>query len=357
MTDWLDGLVAATGRGEAVALVTVAATRGSTPRESGAKMAVGGAEIWDTIGGGQLEHAAIESGRLLLEEGGNDYANSVERHVLSPRQGQCCGGVADLLIERIPGGRHEWLDRLTGARRARRPVLAATSIHGNDVGKRVIDHPAELSGGSLQRARLLAERALAAESPVYDRQAGWLIESVAPSDLQIVLFGAGHVGRALAGVLATLPCELHWVDSRSDQFPGALPGNVRAEAVREPETIVDGCAPGDFYLVMTHSHPLDFAICERVLERGDFAYCGLIGSAAKRVNLEKRLKLKGVTESALNRLTCPIGVDGISGKRPEEIAVSVAAEVLAVRDSIRARHRLDPPGASEERYGTCIEGP
>lgn len=356
MTDWLDGLAGANARSEPVTLVTVAATRGSTPREAGARMTVGVDDIWDTIGGGQLEHAAIESARLLLEQGGDQYTNRVERHVLGPRQGQCCGGVADLLIEHIPGGHYEWIEALTEARRARRQVLVVTALRGDRGNKRVVGDAAELSDAALQYPRALAERVRASGQAVYDRQAGWLIEPVAPSDLRIVLFGAGHVGRALVQVLATLPCDLLWVDSRGDhQFPESLPGSVCTATVREPETIVESRAPGDFYLVMTHSHPLDFAICERVLKRDDFAYCGLIGSAAKRANLEKRLKLKGVTEAALNRLTCPIGMDGISGKRPEEIAVSVAAEVLAVRDSTRAEHSIDPPGAKERRYGTRVE--
>lgn len=336
MSDWLTGLEALNRRGEPAVLVTVVEARGSTPREPGAKMTVGASQVLDTIGGGQLEHAAIESARLLLETGGDDCVNTVERHVLSPRMGQCCGGVTRILLERVPGRPQSWIDSLLEARRGRTTVFTATPVGG--AGKQVLAGPGErpvapASGG----LRAPAARSMETGKPVYDAAARWYVEPVAPPDFDVVLFGAGHVGRAVAGVLATLPCTLTWADSRPDQFPGDPGANVRAEIVQYPEAIVADCPPWAFYLVMTHSHQLDFDICERILARGDFAYCGLIGSRAKRRSCEKRLKLKGITEAALNRLTCPIGVPGITGKRPAEIAVAAAAEILQVRESMQAR--------------------
>lgn len=338
MNDWLTGLEELNKRGESAVLVTVVATRGSTPREPGAKMTVGASKVRDTIGGGQLEHAAIESARLLLEEGGDEYMNTVERHALGPQLGQCCGGVARILLERIPGHPQAWIDALVNARHDRTPTFTATRLGGNGAGRQVLINPDELAGDSVGAdGRLLAERSLATGKPVFDAGAQWFIDPVAPLDFNIVLFGAGHVGKALARVLATLPCGLTWVDSRRNHFPDDPGANVRTEIVQYPESKVDACPSGAFYIVMTHSHPLDLALCERILARGDFTYCGLIGSSSKRRNFEKRLKLKGVTESTLNRLTCPIGVPGITGKRPAEIAVAVAAEVLQVRESTRAR--------------------
>lgn len=337
MNDWLTGLVDLNQRGAPAVLVTVMEARGSTPREPGARMAVGAAAVFDTIGGGQLEHAAIESARLLLEQAGEDYTNTVERHALNPRLGQCCGGVARILLERIPGRAQPWLDALMAARRARTPVYTATRVGG--AGRQVAENPDTLCGGAAGSGfRALAARAVESGKPVFDRGTGWFIDPVSPPHFDIVLFGAGHVGRAVAGVLATLPCDLIWVDSRQDQFPDDPGSGVRTEVVQRPETRVDGCPPGAFYLVMTHSHQLDFDICERILARGDFAYCGLIGSKSKRRSGEKRLKQKGITEPVLNRLTCPIGVAGITGKRPAEIAVAVAAEILQLREAGRAKH-------------------
>ena len=83
---------------------------------------------------------------------------------------------------------------------------------------------------------------------------------------------------------------------------------------------------------MTHSHALDFEICTRILNRDDVAYFGLIGSRTKRRRFEKRFAKAGLSASRVEQLVCPIGVDGISGKKPAEIAVAVAAELLQVRE-------------------------
>ena len=83
---------------------------------------------------------------------------------------------------------------------------------------------------------------------------------------------------------------------------------------------------------MTHSHAMDFEICDRILRRGDARYCGLIGSRSKRRRFEKRFRQQGMTEAQIAELVCPIGVDGISGKKPAEIAVAAAAEVLTVHE-------------------------
>ena len=100
--------------------------------------------------------------------------------------------------------------------------------------------------------------------------------------------------------------------------------------------------PGSYYLIMTHSHPLDFEICDRVLRRNDAGYCGLIGSLTKRRRFVKRFRQQGMSDASLERLTCPIGVEGISGKKPAEIAVSVAAEILRLRERTANASRAYP---------------
>ena len=88
---------------------------------------------------------------------------------------------------------------------------------------------------------------------------------------------------------------------------------------------------GSYFLIMTHSHALDFEICDQILRRDDAAYCGLIGSLSKRRRFEHLLRKQGLAAARLQNLTCPIGIDSIAGKRPVEIAISVAAELLALR--------------------------
>ncbi len=151
----------------------------------------------------------------------------------------------------------------------------------------------------------------------------------------VCLYGAGHVGRAVASALAPLPCRVLWADAR----PGFLddaPAGVEARAL-DPLAAAAEAPDGAFHLVVTHSHPLDLAVCELVLKRGGFAWLGLIGSATKRARFESRLKAAGVAPPLLARLVCPIGIGGIRGKEPAVIAASVAAQLLLAFEANAAR--------------------
>jgi xanthine dehydrogenase accessory protein XdhC len=143
----------------------------------------------------------------------------------------------------------------------------------------------------------------------------------------VLLFGAGHVGRALARALAPLPLRLRWIDSRAQEFPEpplAGPEVVLTEGWRAE---VEAAPAGAAYFVMTYSHGLDFEICEAVLRRGDFAYLGLIGSRSKRARFEHGWRELGLDAALLARLTCPIG-GSLKDKRPPVIAALAAAQVL-----------------------------
>ena len=80
--------------------------------------------------------------------------------------------------------------------------------------------------------------------------------------------------------------------------------------------------------VLTHNHDLDLRITEAILTRGDFAYLGLIGSKTRRQRFIHRFEQRGIAAQAIARMTCPIGVEGISGKEPEIIATAVVAQLL-----------------------------
>ncbi|MEO8248194.1 MAG: xanthine dehydrogenase accessory protein XdhC [Burkholderiales bacterium] len=149
------------------------------------------------------------------------------------------------------------------------------------------------------------------------------------------LFGAGHVGRAIARLLAGIDCEVDWIDEREDEFPqtidgggGRWPDHIRKIAVDSVEAEVADAPPGAFYLVLTHQHDLDLRICEAILARGDFGYLGLIGSKTKRQRFFHRFEQRGFAQEAIDRITCPIGVPGIEGKEPEVIAIGVVAQLL-----------------------------
>ena len=162
----------------------------------------------------------------------------------------------------------------------------------------------------------------------------WFLELVVGSDLNIAVFGAGHVGAAVVKSLSALDCNIRWIDSRRNIFRGS-DANVRNIETSDPALEVAAMPPHSCYLVMTHSHAIDYEICDRILRRNDVAYCGLIGSISKRRRFEKRFREQGLQEPAISRLVCPIGVAGISGKKPAEIAVSAAAEVLQAYERVR----------------------
>ncbi len=143
------------------------------------------------------------------------------------------------------------------------------------------------------------------------------------------LYGAGHVGRAIVALLAGLPCRVQWVDERESEFPaGPLPPHIERVCVEPVVSEVALAPPSAAYAVLTHSHDLDLALTQAILQRGDFGWFGLIGSQTKRARFEHRLRERGFDASAMARIVCPIGLPGIAGKEPEVIAVAVVAQLL-----------------------------
>jgi len=153
----------------------------------------------------------------------------------------------------------------------------------------------------------------------------------------VALFGGGHVGAALARLLASLPFAVRWIDSRDGVFPDALPAQVEIEHSDPVQQAVADLAPGSRVLIMSFSHAEDLdiviACLRRLRERGDLPYVGLIGSKTKWATFRHRLETRGFTEDEMARITCPIGVPGIKGKEPEVIAVAVAAQLLQSLDA------------------------
>lgn len=151
------------------------------------------------------------------------------------------------------------------------------------------------------------------------------------SKTNLYMFGAGHVGKAVATALAPFGFNIVWTDSRDYEFPDEVPRGCAKNISDDPAAVARAAKPGSLFLVFTHSHQLDYEITSAVLARGDALYCGLIGSSTKRTRFEKRLLNEtGIDETRLAMLTCPIGVPGILGKEPEVIAASVVAQLLTL---------------------------
>jgi xanthine dehydrogenase accessory factor len=306
------GLAAAVARHGRVARVVVAETAGSAPREAGAAMVVWAGGQDGTIGGGALEWVATAAARDLLAAGG---PARITRQALGPDLGQCCGGRVTLVTE-------VW-------------DVASLPPEGAEVVARALGPG---TPQPLSVARLLA-RARNGSAPVRPVLVdGWLVEPVARARRAVWVWGAGHVGRAIVGVLAPLPeVAVTWVDTATDRFPGAVPPGVAVIADADPAGVM-ARAPGDaHHLILTYSHALDLALCHAALGRG-FASCGLIGSATKWARFRSRLAGLGHAAPAIARIRCPIGEPAF-GKHPQAIAIGVAAELLAparVAEQVRA---------------------
>jgi xanthine dehydrogenase accessory factor len=149
---------------------------------------------------------------------------------------------------------------------------------------------------------------------------------------QIVVFGAGHVAQALAGLQSYLGSDLLLIDSREEselQPPIPQERSWSLLCVDEPEEEIDVIPASSLVLIMTHDHALDLRVLEKALSRGTFPYVGLIGSDRKWARFQKRLGERGYSADQISSVVCPIGTAKIS-KEPKAIAIAVAAELLGV---------------------------
>lgn len=143
----------------------------------------------------------------------------------------------------------------------------------------------------------------------------------------VLVFGAGHTGKALMRALEPLPFKAMLIDERAESFAGfATKATTLLTPV--PEEAVRDAPPCSAFVVMTHSHSLDFLIIAEALKRGDAAYCGMIGSATKRAVFTNWLESEGHGRALAARLVCPIGGTAVRDKRPEVIAALTAAEII-----------------------------
>ncbi|MGM4911229.1 xanthine dehydrogenase accessory protein XdhC [Rhizobium sp. 768_B6_N1_8] len=162
-------------------------------------------------------------------------------------------------------------------------------------------------------------------------------ESEAERLPEVYVFGAGHVGRALAAALAPLPLSTTVIETRQDELAN-LPASTKSRLVPIPEALVKDMPAGAALVILTHDHALDFLIAREALARTDLAYTGMIGSATKRATFASWLSREaGGERSWLERLTLPIGGSFVKDKRPEVIAAMTAAEILTALAAYRDR--------------------
>ena len=156
-----------------------------------------------------------------------------------------------------------------------------------------------------------------------------MARTVAENDAaaHVYIFGAGHVGRVLAQILALLPVKVEVIDTRQAELD-ALPTGIAHRRVAMPEAVVRSAPRGSAYVIVTHDHALDFLIAQEALARADSPYVGMVGSKTKRAKFSNWYLEQGGDAAALTRLISPIGAQGLGDKRPSVIAALAAAEVM-----------------------------
>lgn len=303
-TRWYDGLAQYQQQGIAHVLATVVAVNGSAPRALQAKMIVTLEGICDTLGGGGLEHDVTTTARALLNA---ELDTPIAANSKQAKQG-----------------------RSEKAEAVRRESVYTKHY---PLGAKL----AQCCGGSV--------------TVMFE------CFNVTPP-LSILVFGAGHVAAALMTILAELPCQVDWVDSRAERFERYLidesatenqppshhlPAHIRPHIDDDPTDFVKPFVKKQgkrFILVMTHDHSLDFDLVRAVLDsyialNADntkqqhiaMPYIGCISSATKAKRFQDRLLQRGYDEQLVNQITMPIGLP-LGGKEPMAVAVSITAQIL-----------------------------
>jgi xanthine dehydrogenase accessory factor len=343
---WVDALTAALATVDQAILAVVALAKGSTPRDAGVAMVITASEARGTIGGGHLEYETIRIARGLLAEG-RGPGTWLVRFPLAASLGQCCGGVVTIAFSRIDSTSATWLAPVMACAQATTPFALVSCVAPDARAQgRVVVTADDVRGSrgdvALDSAAIAAARArlrsgsegAAIVARENDALHPLLVHVEHAAAFPVLVFGNGHVGRALVEVLGAVAAQVTWIDSRQADFPSGVPANVEIVVTDTPEDVIGDAPHGAYVVVMTHSHALDFALVEAALARDDWRYLGLIGSLSKRRQFERRLAARHFTTDALSQIRCPIGTSiGVKGKHPGTIAIAVAAELLQLREA------------------------
>jgi xanthine dehydrogenase accessory factor len=353
---WLTELVDMVAAHGPVVRVSIVRVEGSAPRGAGVAMTVAAETFTGTIGGGALEHEALNAARAMLSDwrGAETPAwrRSLRDYPLGPSLGQCCGGRVRLLFEVLAAAELAAMTQALsagalGAGEDLAEVMALRPLEPGSAMEFAHHRKDDRDGWPLPLRRLVRDMmsGVRPRSPIL--AAGWYAEPLGPELAPLFLYGAGHVGRAVAKLLAELPFEVHWVDTDAGRYPDPLPPGVHRLVAADPSRAARHAPAGAWHVVMTFSHAIDLEVCQTVLARGDFAYLGVIASKTKRARFVRRLRDGGLSEAAVARLNAPIGLPGLGGKEPSAIAVSLAADLLLrlrANEGAAAQPRLGEPG-------------
>ena len=298
--------------GRGVAIACVIGAHGSTPRHLGARMVVADdGEQWGTVGGGRIEQLVATAAREVAA----GAAPRVVRQHLVRDLAMCCGGSMEVVLTPAAASRAA-IAAVTGSRV---PKILATPLDGAPLAVRAPQpgdprpHHPVVAGGVLLERLGAAERA--------------------------IVIGLGHVARHLGPLLAGLGFGVIVCDDgetgATDVGVAWAADTIESFDAAEIERRAGGFSVDDFVLIVTRDHAIDQRLLEQLIVHDELGYLGMIGSRGKVGRFRKRLSARGLLDGELGaarwaRLRAPIGLD-IGAETPEEIAVAIAAELVAVR--------------------------
>jgi xanthine dehydrogenase accessory factor len=352
MNSWLKHLRTAIALNNGFVLITIIATKGSTPCSHGDKIVYTDNEvIFGSIGGGNLEYKALSTAKEMLNL--NDNSNQLIKYPLGATLGQCCGGYVKVLFESFVGnysslkGEDSWVEKVSRYYIESEDFILATSIDNDkdsklDKQKFLLkqndfyssSEDKQLSNFVKDHSLKLLQNSQCSTLIEFENESGSgstiCLEKVVFSELlPVAIFGAGHISRALMPILINLPIKLFWIDDRQEQFDKFQGDTSQIKIICDDMVEITSDLPDNVYcLVITYSHQIDFEVCEKMIIQNNFSYLGMIGSSIKGNKFRDRFKQKNYSEEVINKFTCPIGEKHKFLKSPTAIAVTIAMDLM-----------------------------
>lgn len=324
----LEAIAGAFARGEDAVLATVAAAAGSVPRGSGAMMTVLADGMAGTVGGGAVEYACLQLGRDLLGKRASGIRSYSLSNTRAAELGMVCGGDVDMLfayLDHAQPAAQAWLEAALAAFDAAEDVWLVLCLCQRVVTPGLYDacHGVRFAPVSADTVQPMAQA-----MPVFagGEEDGLFVTPLVEAGT-VLIFGGGHVSRALVPVLGPLSFRTQVLEDRAE----FVAGGVLCDYARIGDSVA--ISPADYAVIMTRGHQSDAVVLAQVL-RTRARYVGMIGSRRKIVATFDNLRAQGFGDADFARVHSPIGLS-IGARTPEEIAISIAAEMIQVRASGR----------------------
>lgn len=291
-------------------IITIIDEAGSSPRGRGSQMLVAASgQLLGTIGGGSVEKTSEQLGLELLQAKKSDIHHYELRKNVKEDIGMECGGDVIVHFQFVDSSIQAW----------------------KNLAEEVVNRIESKTKGYLTLS-LNGELPTVDDEPANDDKH---FSMTLPIGERVILFGGGHVCRALAPILHSVGFRITVMDEREEFVTAERFPMAEERIVGEYTKLGDflDIKPDDYIVVMTNGHTHDYDVEEYVLRR-ETAYVGVIGSAKKTASVNERLREAGVSEDMINYVHTPIGID-IKATTPEEIAISVTGEIVLVRATLR----------------------